>query len=305
MKTWFQLQYLMLIRSVREAGLHPLVALTLSLGLLCLLVFLGWDRVPHPDAVFSILLLTAMTKLMLRPRNEFMEMVFGTEVHYRLRIAENLILAIPFTICLILKQAWVWTVLFPVTATLAAFFRTDPGSGRVLPTPFGKIPYEVPAGFRKTLPWIALSAAVLAAGILSGNHALFPASLIILVLVSASYYGEPDEPLYIWIFKTTPRTFLFKKFRASAWFTVTLAIPVLIAALTLDSQWLPVLTGILLFGLCLNALVIAGRYSSFPSKLSFANGLIMAFAVIFLPLFPIVLVWLIRRSERRLSTLLV
>lgn len=304
MKTWFHLQYLMLIRSVREAGLHPAIGLLLVSTILYLTIFILWERAPFPEAVFSILSLAVLLRPTLRRRNEFIQTVFGKTAYYRVRIAEQLLLVTPFTLCLIIKQAWLWAAFLPMVSIMLAFLRTDPGRGRVLPTPFGKIPYEGPVGFRKTISGTTLSIAVLMAGVLSGNHALFPASLIIVVLTASSYFGEPDDKLYVWIFNTGPRQFLLKKWGASVLCTAAMSIPVLITTLICDSSWLPTLAGILLFGLCLNALIIAGRYSSFPDKLSFANGLIMAFAVVFLPLLPVVLIWLVRRSERRLSSLL-
>jgi len=304
MKTWFNLQYLMLIRSMREAGLHPIIGLTLGLGILYLTVFVLWNRTPYPDTIFGLLTLVILLKPTIRKRTEFMQTAFGKTAYYRVRIAEQLLLVAPFTLCLIIMQAWWWAAILPLVSAMLAFIRTDPGRGRVVPTPFGKIPYEAPVGFRKTIIGTALSIAVLIAGVLSGNHALFPASMILVILTASSYYGEPDDKLYVWIFNKRPRAFLLRKWGASALSTTVLASPTLVAALIFDLGWLPTLAGILLFGLCLNALIIAGRYSSFPDKLSFANGFIMAIAVVFLPLFPIVLIWLVRRSERRLSTLL-
>lgn len=304
MKTWFNLQYLMLIRFMREAGLHPLIGLVLGLGILSLTVFIIWERTPYPETIFSILSIVVLLKPTLRKRNEFMQTVFGKSTYYRIRIAEQLLMAIPFTLCLIIKQAWSYAVFLPLLSAIMALLHTDPGRGRVFPTPFGRIPYEAPAGFRKTIGWMVLSCAVLVAGVLSGNHALFPASLIIVVLTTSSYHGQPDDKMYVWIFNTRPRQFLLRKWGASALCTAAMASPVLITSLIFAPGWMPTLAGIFLVGICLNALIIAGRYSSFPDELSFANGFIMAFAVVFLPLFPVVLFWLVRRSERRLSSLL-
>ncbi|MFM9055736.1 MAG: hypothetical protein ACKOQY_03490 [Bacteroidota bacterium] len=304
MKTWFNLQYLMLIRSMREAGLHPLIGLTLGLGILYLTAFVVWERIPYPETMFSILSVGILLKPTLRKRNEFMQTVFGKSAYYRVRVAEQLLIASPFTLCLIIKHAWLWAFILPLISGMMAFLQTDPGRGRVFPTPFGRIPYEAPAGFRKTMGWIALSYAVLVAGVLSGNHALFPASLIIVILTASSYFGEPDDKMYVWIFNTKPRQFLLKKWMASALCTVTMSFPVLITVLICDGSWLPSLAGIVLVGLCLNALIIAGRYSSFPDNISFANGLIMAFPIVVLPLLPVLLIWLVRRSERLLSSLL-
>lgn len=304
MKTWFDLQYTMFTRSIREAGLHPLAAVLLILAVLYLILFVIWERAPYPEHVFSILSLSILLKPTLRKRNEFMQSIFGKRAYYRVRIAEQLLLAAPFTLCLLLKQAWWWSILLPPISASMAYLRTDPGRGRMIPTPFGRIPYEAPAGFRKAILGIILSVLVLIAGVLSGNYALFPASMIIIILTASSFYGEPDESVYVWIFNTKPRIFLLRKWRDSALSTSALSSPLLITALILDSSWLPTLAGILVIGLCLNALIIAGRYSSFPDKLLFAHGLIMAISVIFLPLLPFVLLWLVRRSERRLSTLL-
>jgi hypothetical protein len=94
------------------------------------------------------------------------------------------------------------------------------------------------------------------------------------------------------------------KFKSGVICNTALSLPILLSTFFIHPEGVPVCTGIFLAGLALLALMIAGRYSSFPGKITLATGFCMAFSVVFLPLLPVVVFWLFQRSKNRLSALL-
>jgi hypothetical protein len=175
---------------------------------------------------------------------------------------------------------------------------------RVIPTPFGKQPFEFPVGFRRYLGLFLLLYFVAIMGFSVHNFSLVIFILIIIFAVSSSFYSWIEPKYYVWIYHFREKDFLLSKLRTAVQYSSILALPVLLAALVFfpDNWWISILAYLL--GLVFLISILLAKYTVFPKQPGLPEALLLTAGL----LFPPFLVWLIfhffRKAKKNLKPLL-
>jgi len=101
MGDYLKLQFVMLSRRMRHWGLNPFVGYPLAVLLFVGVCKLTFDRA-REYAPYIIVIVCVMFQMMLcdKDRADFLLSIFGDRAKTKVRIAENLIVALPFVITL-------------------------------------------------------------------------------------------------------------------------------------------------------------------------------------------------------------
>jgi hypothetical protein len=102
---------------------------------------------PYLYVLISLYLTSNLSEI---KRNDFLEICFGNERYRKVRILENLIVALPFVIFLIYKQQFYPGIFLLAFTVLLALSKFKMSYSMTIPTPFYKKPFEFTVGFRNT-----------------------------------------------------------------------------------------------------------------------------------------------------------
>jgi hypothetical protein len=136
MKEYFILQYKMANRKIIELGFNPLLGY-----LLCLLAFAAISEYVFRKSEFAgyavlLIAFSLLLRLSEKKRIEFLKVVFGDKKFRSIRIVENILLIIPFSILLLYHKAFLEAVLLLLSCPLLAFISFYFNYNFSLPTPF-------------------------------------------------------------------------------------------------------------------------------------------------------------------------
>lgn len=304
-KTEFlSLQLRIVNRHISDAGLRPLAGWLLAALLFAVLSSILYLKTGFASWILTLLLPGMLTRLSGKERNEMISMLFSGSDRVIIRIAENLLVTIPFAVVLTVAEAWLPLGVAFGTSIVMALSVFSLTAAVVIPTPFGRWPYEFPAGFRRSWPAIAFSLFLCLMSVVSGNFNLSVFAQLCLTVVVIAFYLQADPEIYVQMFSCRPRTFLVKKIVTAAGCSVLLAAPVMIASMAAfpDRWWIPpVVHAIAMLYL---AAVILLRYASFPGEPGVPGLIILALAVSFPPLLLVVIPYFGARAVRHLKPLL-
>lgn len=304
MREYFELQYRMINRKFKDAGLEPLLAhLILIVGFIGLSVYL-FSKTEFAEYIYLFLALTFIGKLSETRRVEFLKICFGDTQAKKIRATENLICIIPFLTFLIYKQFFISaSLLLTLTATLAIInFRTN--FNFTIWTPFSKRPFEFTVGFRKTFFFflVAYALAVIAVFVNNFNVGVF--AMLLVFAITISYYTKLEPEYYVWIYNVDAKNFLFSKIKTAILFSALLSLPIAIALAIFFRQNIGILSLFFLGGWMFLIGVIVSKYSAYPDDMNITQGILLALCILFPPILIILIPYLFKKSENSLQSLL-
>jgi hypothetical protein len=115
-----------------------------------------------------------------------------------IRMIENLLVSLPFIIFFLYRQSYLTPVILTVFALLLAPLSAKIPSIVVIPTPFGKHPYEFASGFRKTLLFFLAGCGLTVIAIAVDNFNLGVLTIILNMFVICSFYLQKEDVYYVW-----------------------------------------------------------------------------------------------------------
>lgn len=304
-QAYFRLQYKMANRHFRAFGLAPALAYPLSLVLFVSLSFYIFYKTQHAAYIYPVLALSLVGSLSKKERNVFLQQCFPKQDYQRLRILENLLIALPFALFLMLKLAF-WEALGLIgVSVLMAFIKSGNFNNYSLPTPFYRYPFEFTVGFRKTFLFLSMIYFVAVMGFWVDNFNLSVFTLILVFATALTFYMVPEAPFYVWIFAQKPSSFLKHKIWIAIAYANALALPISIAALILyPSFWWVILLAQLVGSLFLIAVILA-KYADFPKELGLPAIIFLVLAIPFPPILLVLIPYFYKKAIRRLNQFLV
>ena len=96
MKDYFNLQYVMTNRKIKEAGLNPLLGYLFALTAFILLSEYIFHKTEFAKYLVILACLSLQFKLSEKNRTDFLLSTFGDKSKMRIRVIENFIVCIPF-----------------------------------------------------------------------------------------------------------------------------------------------------------------------------------------------------------------
>ncbi len=304
MKYYFTLQYRMLNRHLRAFGLYPILGY-----LLAILLFIGgsfyiFSKTEYAAYIYAFFALSPLTLLSETKRTDFLKSCFPAKDYLKIRIAENLLVTLPFLLFLAFKNEWLVLLALALIAALMARFHFNNQFNYTLPTPFYKRPFEFIVGFRTTIGVIGFAYFLTIMGISVGNFNLGIFSLLVIFLTSFSFYAQPDSQFLVWIFSNTSRSFLIDKIKTGMAYVTVLALPILVG---LGYFFLEKWNILLVFwglGYLYLLTIILAKYAAFPRAMNLPESIFIVASIFFPPFLLFVIPFFYRRSIKNLNTVL-
>ncbi len=291
-------------RKLTEFGLPPFLAYTLvPLCFLGLSIYI-FSKSEFAEYFYILAAFGLLTKLTDKKRNEFLRSCFSKKNYTKLRLLENLIVIIPFTLFLIYQKSIILIPILLALATILAFINFNSNLNFTIPTPFYKKPFEFTVGFRGTFFIFPMAYLLTYISISVGNFNLGIFSLLLVFLVSLSYYSKLEHEYFIWSFNLSPTDFLMEKIKTGLVYTTLSSIPILIALSIYFNSELETLLTFLLLGFAYLITIILAKYSVYPNEVSIPQGLLIAISLMFPPILIGVIPFFYFESKKRLKTIL-
>lgn len=304
MRHYFHLQYTMANRRFADAGIKPLWAY----GLLAM-VFVGlsvylFQQTAFAPYIYALSAISLLSRLSDSKRNEFLQMCFADNRLKQIRITENLIITLPFVIFLTYQQQWVVICALIASALLLATFHFRATFQITIRTPFAKNPFEFTAGFRNTFYLILLAYILNFISIYTQNFNLGIFTILFIFAITLSYYTKPENEHFIWVHKQNASQFLLNKIRIATKYSFFLVLPMALSMGFLYQENIAMIFIFLIMGWAFLVLMIVSKYATYPDELNIIQGIMFALCIWFPPLMLILIPYLFRQSQKRISHLL-
>jgi hypothetical protein len=190
-----------------------------------------------------------------------------------------------------------------MAVTLSLFNYNKP-SNFVIPTPFGKKPFEFVVGFRKSFYIFPIAYFLTYAAIMVGNFNLGLFSILMIAISCISYYTTTESDYYVWIYKLSPQKFLLHKIKLCLLFFILLTLPILLPMSIFFWDKAVILLALLLSCSLYLTTILLAKYSAFPKQMNLIQGLIMALCVAFPPTLLFVIPYFYKKSVQQLKSVL-
>jgi len=306
MKEYFKLQYIMTKRKLSD-GSRPTVGYLLvffiSLVFVGVSVLLLSSKSIYAPYIYAFASLFFTLKLSEERRNDFLKFCFGNEQYRKVRILENLIVALPFVIFLVYKQHFYLTLILVAITILMALLSFKATYNFTIPTPFSKKPFEFTVGFRNSffMFFIAYGLAIIAVKVDNFNLGVFALGLIF--FITLGFYLKPENEYFVWSYSCTPAKFLFTKIKTALLLSFCLCLPALIPLSVFYFEHIGVLLLCTFFGFLYLTTLVLAKYSDYPEEMGILQAIIF-----FIGLFPLMLIVVIplfaKQSVNKLNNFL-
>lgn len=304
MKEYLLLQLRLISRRINDAGVSPVMGVTILSALFIGLSYLLFTKSSHAPYIYPFIALSFLLPLSNVKRNEFLQVCYGDKPHRRLRLAENLLITLPFVLFLLFKAQLIGIILILPVAIAAAFIKTSTVTAITIPTPFGKIPYEFAVGFRNTLLIVPVVYALAIIAVVVGNFNLGVFALLLLFAITLTYYQFADYEYYVWTHSMKPAQFLLHKIKTAIGYATIPALPVVVLLCIFFTANVGYILLFMLAGYVYLCCMIAARYSAYPNEINLPEGILLAISIGLPPALIAILPYFINRSLKRLSAVL-
>lgn len=304
MRDYFELQLVMTNRKIKEAGVNP--ALDYFLGLIAFVFLLEFLFYKTEFAKYLVILacLSFQFRLSEKDRTDFLLSTYGDKLKNKIRVLENLIISTPFVFILVYKSLFPEAIILLLCSITVTLFSFHSNFNLTIPTPFSKNPFEFSVGFRKTFLLFPLTYVLTAISINVINFNLGVFSMLLMFLVTLSYYSKPEKEFYVWVHADTPKSFLMKKMIIATKNSTLLTIPISLGLLIFYPTEYNLILLFLFIGILFLWTMVLAKYSAYPSEISLPEGIIIAFALSFPPLILLVIPYFYTKSIKNLRRIL-
>ena len=288
-------------------GSRPIIGYLLALFIL--LIFIGlsmlllYSKLNYTPYLYVFASLFFTSKLSEIRRNDFLRICFGDERYRKIRILENLIVALPFVIFLIYKQHFYLTIIFAAITILIALFSFKATYNITIPTPFFQKPFEFTVGFRNTFFMFFVAYGLSIIAVIVDNFNLGVLALALIILTTLGYYLKPENEYFVWSYSCTPAQFLIAKIRTALLFSFCLYLPVLILLSVFYFDHIGALFACTFLGFLYLITLVLAKYSAYPEEMGIIQGIIFAIGL-FPPMLIVIIPLFANQSVIRLKNFL-
>jgi len=301
MKDYFQLQYKILNRQMNELGVHPILAYPLGVILFLLGSLFLFEKTELAVYIYPFIAISFLSPLGESNRNDFLKSCFSKNKYNRIRLLENTIIVLPFVLFLFFKGNFWIAITLLSGALILSILSFSQRLMSVIPTPFGKQPFEFLVGFRLGFLVIGFAYFLTFMGVYVGNFNLGVFGLLVVIMVASSFYAKSEIPYFVWIFSSQPKQFLFQKIKTALWYVTILTIPILVSLSAFFPKYIYLLIIFQLFGYLFLVTMLLGKYSVFPKEMNLPEAVIIAMCTVFPPLLIFPIIYFYKKSKNRLQ----
>ena len=304
MKLYFSIQFKRICRHFVDFGLPTILGFAIiAIGFVYGSNYF-FEKTAYSEYIYPFLTLPIFFALAEKKRNFFLKNMTSTNDYKNIRWIENFLTALPFAIFLFYKSYYIIAIILLICAVLVSFINTNSTFNLIIPTPFGKRPFEFTIGFRKAflifIPLYAL--AYLAVSVPNINLGIFGVFGICFVCMSFVLQTEPK--FYIWIFNNKPVQFLNTKIKTTLLYTFLLCLPLVIILCVFSPSEIENILLALGLGLSVTVLGLLSKYATYPHKLTFVFGVLLLVSLLFPPILIVLIPYFYHQSIKKISPLL-
>ena len=301
---YIKLQFKLNFRKLKDSGFNPWVLIILMIAGFSGLTVQLFSQTTYAEQIYVAIAISFIGKLSDEKRNEFFKINFGDSKAKRIRVAENLVLALPVLVVLLFKSLLFGAAFLIAFSVLLALFQFKTQFSIAIPTPFSKHPFEFTVGFRNTFPLLIAAYALIPVAVQFSNFNFGIFALAITFLISMGYYNKPEDEYYVWSSNRTPSQFLFEKIKIALVHSSILIAPLIAVLIYLFPENSIVLLLSILVGWAFLTATVLAKYTSFPNEINVSQGMLIAICITFPPLLVAVIPYLFQTSKTRLSAIL-
>ena len=304
MKEYFQLQFKMSNRKLTEFGLPPFMAYSLlPICFIGLSTYL-FSKTEFAEYFYILIALGLLSKLTDKKRNDFLKSCYTLKDYLKLRVLENLMVVLPFALFLVYQKSLVFVAILLVLTAFSAFVSFSTNFNFTIPTPFYNKPFEFTVGFRNTFYFFPIAYFLTYISISVNNFNLGVFSILLVFLVSLSYYSKLENEYYIWSFNLSPKAFLAEKIKTGLFYATLSSLPILIPLAIYFIAELETLLTFLILGYAYLITIIFAKYSVYPNEMNIPQGVLIAVSLIFPPILIGIIPYFYHQSSKRLNAIL-
>lgn len=304
MQFYFQLQFKMLNRQLKEFGLPPWAGYLLgTIAFLGISVML-FDKVAFAPYIYAALGLSYISRLSDSARNDFLKSCYSDKDYRLIRGLENTIVALPFLIFLLIKQEYLVSFGLLLISVVLALLNFGNKLNYTIPTPFYKHPFEFIVGFRKTFYLFILAGFLTFMAINVDNFNLGIFSLLLVFLTSLSFYTTPEQSYFVWIYALEPKAFLLEKIKSAILMSTIISLPIAICLMFFYPENLWIILAFQCLGYLYLVMVVLAKYTAFPGQMNVPQGILFALSIWFPPMLLAVIPIFYSKATKKLKAYL-
>ena len=287
-----------------DFGLPLLIGYTLLPFVFVLLSNYLFEKTEFANYIYGLLAVSFVSKLSEPKRNDFLKSIFNKYNYKKLRILENIIYCLPFTLFLIYQKQFLFSVIFNLCVTIIMLFNFSTNLNVTIPTPFSKNPFEFTIGFRKTFYVFPIAYFLTYISVTVGNFNLGVFSMLLIGITCFSYYSKTENEYFVWNYNLSSKEFLLEKMKTCLTYFSILSLPIII---TLGISFFNQIDILIVFiFLCYAYLttIIFAKYSSFPNEMNMSKVILIGLSFMFPPILLIFIPLFYSKSIKKLNTIL-
>jgi hypothetical protein len=301
---YFSLQLSMLKRQIADAGLKPQLGFIIILPVFYAFSFYLFAKTPYARYLYALMALSLVTRYSAVNRNDFLKFIFPKMNYYKTRILENLITVTPFIFFLCFKKDIYTILLLVLVSILLAFMNNKKQLSFTIPTPFYKTPFEFIVGFRASVIIIFIAYFLAAISVIYQNFNLGIFSLLLVFLTCLSFFNEPENEFYVWIYKLNANGFLLHKIKTAIVSSTLLCLPVTAILIFFFKTHLQAVLVFQCLGYCYLGTMILAKYAAYPQKINLLQGILFSFCFAMPPALLAVSPYFFIQAKKRLKEIL-
>lgn len=305
MKKYFQLQIRMLQRHFKDFGIEPALAYPiLIVFFIAISSFLYFKLQQYASLIFCFTAVSILLKLAEKKRNDFLKSCFTKRNYFKVRLAENTILVLPFILYLCYKGEFFYAVILYTVSLVLSLLIFNSNTNFTIPTPFSKKPFEFSVGFRNTfyiypiIYWLNYKA------IEVNNFNLGIFSLILLFLILMSYYLKIEKDYVVWIHSKTAKQFIDEKMKIAFKYALVLSLPISITLSMFFKNHIPIIIIFQLLCFIYLMQIIVVKYAMYPAQINLPVLVLFVISMSFPPFIFFTFPYFYSQSIKKLNNVL-
>lgn len=197
---------------------NPFIGIIVLPVIFVILSLLLFEKAPYPAWIYTAMAIVSILELQAASSNSFLKEHVNSSTYYRAKLAENILLMLPFTILLIAKNGFVQaglTIAFVIPYSLYNVKLPKPKL-KALKSPYLPYAIEWHNSFRSFVSVYILHLLLLIPGVISGNFYVYLVPFFLLLFFMNTTYAVVEDKFFIWVYRTSARQFLARKLKALA-----------------------------------------------------------------------------------------
>ena len=285
-------------------GLPFLIGYTLIPFIFILLSNYIFEKTEFANYIYGLLALSFVSKLSEPKRNDFLKFIFNKNQYRNLRLVENIIYCMPFTLFLVYKKQFISLIILNLSVIIITLFNFSSNVNVTVPTPFSKKPFEFTVGFRKTYFIFPTAYFLTYISVAVDNFNLGIFAMLLIGITCFSYYSKIENDYFVWNYNLSSKEFLLEKTKTCLIYFSLLCLPIIITLGIFFFNQIDILIVFILLCYAYLITIIFAKYSSFPNEMNMSQGILIATSFMFPPILIIFIPLFYSQSIKKLNTIL-